>query len=320
MEILNWQKWPRPILALAPMDGWTDSALRTLIKELAEPLIVYTEFVSVDGLTHKSRSQQLLAKAISHREIEKPLVVQLFGKDPEKFALAAKLVEELGAGAIDINFGCPARKVVNSENGGALLCDPELALKIVEQTIMATSLPVSVKTRLGWSDPGQILKLAPRFFELEIAALTLHGRTVKQAFAGKADLTNVYKLKEQFPKQIIIGNGDIVSADQALEVLEKLDGIMIGREAMRRPWIFAKILAKLQGQDFQDPSFAEQAQMQIKHAKLKKQNKGSKGIVEMRKFLASMVRGFEGAAEMRQKLMQIQSLGEIEEVLSEITN
>ncbi len=314
MKKFQWQEQIKPIYCLAPMDGWTDSAFRQVIKKISPEVHVFTEFVCVDGITHKKRSKKLLEKAIKHEKIEKPLIVQLFGRDPEKFALASEMMEELGAGAIDINFGCPAKKVISSGHGAHLLKEPDLAEKIVKATKKATKLDVSVKTRLGWDNPEQIFDFGKMLIEAGADALTFHGRTAKQAFAGKADYKNIFLFKEKNPKQIIIGNGDITNKEKAKKILQKLDGIMIGREATRNFWIFREII----DDNFQLPSFDERAKMLIWQAEQTEKSKGKYGVIAMRKFFATFVRGFEGASEIRQNLMQVEKASEAKKILSKI--
>lgn len=314
MPKFTWKSWSRPFVCLAPMDGWTDSAFRQIVKEIEPRTIVFTEFVSVDGLTHRNRGKSLLEKAISHSKTEKPLVVQLFGKNPEKFALAAAMLEKMGADAIDINFGCPARKVVNHDNGAALLKNPALAAEIVRATKAATSLDVSVKTRLGWDNSAQIFDFGAMLLAAGADALTFHGRTAKQGFTGVADYTNIFAFKEKHPETIVIGNGDIVSAGRAQDVLLKLDGVMIGREAVRNPWIFREIFVA----DFQPPSLAEKITVLLRHAQLAEAAKGKYGIIAMRKFFAAACRGFVGASDVRAKLMTVEDFATAEAIFSEI--
>lgn len=312
----QWQKQNKPIYCLAPMDGWTDSAFRQVIKKISPEVFVFTEFVPVDGITHKQRTKKLLEKAVKHADLEKPLVVQLFGRDPEKFALAAQIMEEFGADAIDINFGCPAKKIIHSGHGSALLKEPELARKIVEATKKATSLDVSVKTRLGWDNPEQIFDFGKMVFEAGADLLTVHGRTAKQAFGGEADYTNIFKLKEQFPEKIIIGNGDITDKEKAKEVLKKLDGVMIGREATRDFWIFKRII---EGDKFVELDFKEKMQILLWQAKQAEEEKGEAGVIAMRKFFAAFCRGFDGASEIRMRLMQVKNVQEAEKIFMSLS-
>ncbi len=333
MKKFSWKNHPKPFICLAPMDGWTDSPFRQIIKEIAPQTIVFTEFVSVDGITHHNRSKELMQKAIFHEKIEKPLIVQLFGKNPEKFALAAKMMEELGADAIDINFGCPAKKVINSNNGAALLKNPQLASEIVQATKQATKLPVSVKTRLGWEDKNQIFDFGELMLKSGADLLTVHGRTAKQKFLGEADLEPIFEFKKKHPNNFIIGNGDIKTVNQALEVLDNLDGIMIGREAMQNPWIFKHIFAKLNSQKILNKAglppchqnyldipetFAEKVKTILKHTKLKEKYKGRKGILEMRKFFAALTKGFNGASNFRNQLVQVETYEQAEKIFREI--
>jgi nifR3 family TIM-barrel protein len=315
MTKFNWKKTAKPVIILAPMDGWSNSPMRQAIKKITPEVITFTEFVSVDGLTHKNRSKNLLQKAIYHEKTEKPLIVQLFGKDPEKFALASSMMEEMGAGAIDINFGCPARKVVGHKNGAYLLQEPDLAYEIVRQTKAATNLQVSVKTRLGWDNPEQIFDFGELMIKAGADALTIHGRTAKQAFTGEADYTNIYKFKKLHPDFIVIGNGDIKDRTKSMELASKLDGFMIGREANANPFIFKQILEP----DF-TPSLNDKIELVLFQAQLAQEQNGQAGVIAMRKFFAFVVRGLEGASEYRKELMQVDNIDEARRIFTKIKN
>lgn len=287
-----WAKLPRPIKVLAPMAGYTDSAFRLLCKEFGADVVI-TELVSADAIAYAKLSvvsYQLSVKVTSNKhnstadllsfyKKERPIVVQLFGKHPEQFGLAAKWISEnLKPDGIDINMGCPARKVVGSDHGAALLKNPDLAVEIVKAVKENTTLPVSVKTRLGWENDDEILEFAPKLVKAEIDAIIIHGRTYKDGFKGKARWDNIYKIKEMFGDElVVIGNGDITgisnsefsaSARVGREGLISnnsknyqlstkncpLDGYAIGRAAFGKPWIFCEAENKYQVSSIPDAS------------------------------------------------------------------
>lgn len=219
-----WKKKDGFLKVLAPMAGYTDSAFRQLCRLMGADLVV-SELISADAIAYNkfkvkrtklktivtSSNNSSTAEMLSFTEAERPFVVQLFGKYPEKFGLAAKWVtENLHPDGIDINMGCPARKVVGSDHGAALLKKPALAVEIVKAVKENTNLPVSVKTRLGWDSDDEILEFAPLLISAGIDAITIHGRTYKNAFSGTARWENIYKVKSDFGKNIsVIGNGDV---------------------------------------------------------------------------------------------------------------
>ncbi|MCF7836337.1 tRNA dihydrouridine synthase DusB [Candidatus Gracilibacteria bacterium] len=311
--MLNWSKLPKPLIALAPMAGYTDSAFRQLVKSLAPTTIVFSEFVSSDALHYKSQKTKSM---LAFSKKEQPFIAQIFGKKPAHFAEAARVVESLGAAGVDLNMGCPARKVVNSLHGSALLKNPKLASEIVEACAKAVKIPVSVKTRLGISDSRNLLDFAKMVEGSGAKLLTIHGRTAKQMYLGEADFAPIYEVKKIL-KIPVIGNGDIDSADKFLAKIGNLDGLMIGRAAVTNPWIFREIENQLSGRNSRTPKTL-QAKLStiLRHAKLMVRAKGEqRGMLEMRKFLANYVKGEAGAKKLRAKLVLIETLAELEKIL-----
>jgi len=362
-----WKELKRPIKVLAPMAGYTDAAFRLLAREYGADVVV-TELISADAIAHtklKVERQKLkvthwfhpersaksgdskdlvfnrvvgtksqsTAELLSFFELERPLVVQLFGKYPEKFGLAAKwITENLKVDGIDINMGCPARKVVGSDHGAALIKYPKLAAEIVRAVRENTNLPVSVKTRLGWDDPETILEFAPLLQKAGLSAgqagidaIIIHGRTYKQGFKGEADWTNVYKIKEMLPELIVIGNGDIgkISNSEFLILASPagrsnqipnsksqfqklpLDGVAVGRAAFGKPWIFS-------GREL---NTSELKKLILHHAELVVVAKGEYGIIEFRKHLLKYLSGFDGARELRKQAVSIKNIKDIRNLL-----
>ncbi|MDP4007943.1 MAG: tRNA-dihydrouridine synthase [Candidatus Peregrinibacteria bacterium] len=326
MPKFSWNNLPHPIICLAPMAGYTDSAYRQLIKMIAPEVICFTEFTNVKGL--KYGSKRTLAQVGFNPEIERPIVAQIFGKEPDDFAGAAKMLEEMGVDAIDINMGCPAKKVVSSDHGSALFKNPNLAAQIVEATAKATSLPVSIKMRLGTKDKDAkfLIDYCKEMESCGAALITIHGRTAKQMYTGIADYELIYEVKKNV-KIPVIGNGDVVSVESAKEKLGNLDGLMIGRGTMGNPWLMAEVWHAFHD-DKNSPdytpyvpplTFSEKLPWTLKHMELSVETKGEKrGVMEMRKYLAMSVKDFHGASEYRQRLVRMETYDEAKKLLLEI--
>ena len=237
----NWEKLRKPYVILAPMAGYTDSSFRQLIKEIAPPVVCITELISADGLSYGSWKTEAMLK---FNEIERPHILQLFGKKIEHFAKAVKIAESMGFDGVDINMGCPARKVVNSMHGSALIKTPDLAFEIVETCVKNTKLPVSVKTRLGWEDDSTLDDFCLGLQNAGAQMITIHGRTTKQAFTGQANWEPIYRVKKKLSIPVT-GNGDIMSGEMAKERLKNLDGVMVGRATFGNPWIMGEVCLAL---------------------------------------------------------------------------
>ncbi|MCX6808942.1 MAG: tRNA-dihydrouridine synthase family protein [Candidatus Berkelbacteria bacterium] len=333
-----WRKLDKPIKVLAPMAGYTDSAFRQLCRELGADVVV-TELISADAIFHQSKNwfrdgdniwksragRDETLQMLQFAESERPILVQLFGKFPEKFAFAADWVtKNIKPEGIDINMGCPARKVVNSDHGAALLKNPQLAAEIVRAVKGNSDLPVSVKTRLGWDSDDQILEFAPKLVEAGIDAITIHGRTYKDGFKGKARWENIFEVKKLFvDRLVVIGNGDIQesgvriqksgarSQDSEVRIKDSgvdLDGFAIGRAAVGKPWIFSK--DEITPEDLK--------KIILRHASLTFAAKGQFGLVEFRKHLLLYLRGFAGAKDLRVKAVAIENLEDVVEILDQI--
>lgn len=317
-----WQKLKSttPILALAPMEGYTDSAMRQLIKTLAPNTLCYTEFTSADAIKYNSEKSK---KKLFFTENERPLIVQLFGKKIENFIEAAKWVEQQGADGLDINMGCPARNVVASEHGSAMIKNPELAAELVHTLTKSVSLPISVKTRIGFAsaDREHFFKFTNKLVEAGAQALAIHGRTSKQGYTGEADWSFVYELKERHPDIVVIGNGDIRSGEIAKECIKHLDGIMVGRAVIGNPWIMKEIAAALKDQSFlaSSISFPEKLPTIQRHCDLLVAAKGQKvAMLEIRKHLASYTKGIRNGANYRNELVRVESPEQVAEILDRI--
>lgn len=298
---------------LAPMAGYTDSAYRQLVKSLAPCTIVVSEFVSSDALHHGSKKT---AKMIDYDASEQPFIVQIFGKKPEHFAEAARFIESVGAAGVDINMGCPAKKVVSSDHGSALLKNPTLAVEIVRATVKATKLPVSVKMRVGIANADAVVDFAKMMEDAGAQMLAIHGRTAKQMYTGTADYEPIYRAKAAVSIPVV-GNGDIVSVESFTQKLGTLDGLMVGRGTVGNPWLMAALAAHIEGRPYTFPTtLAERLPVILKHAALACATKGEAvGMREMRKYLAGYVRGEPGARELRSRLVVVETYAAAEEML-----
>ncbi len=304
-----------PGLALAPMAGVTDHPFRLLAKRQGCPLL-YSEMISAKGLLYNNRRHHNL---LYYSEEERPIGFQLFGSDPQILARAAFRLEEHGGDFIDLNLGCPTPKITRNGEGGALLRNPGLCSEIFKAVAGAVSCPVTVKLRKGWDQASvNAVEIARRAEEAGIKAVTVHGRTVDQGYSGNADWDIIRQVKEALVIPVI-GNGDVDSAEKAVEMLSycDCDGIMIGRAARGNPWIFSSTLSLLQkGKPAVPPSPDQVIHMALRHLALLCQFKGEPAAVkEMRQHAACYIRGFPGAASARQKLIRASSYEAMEEVL-----
>lgn len=303
-----------PFFVLAPMDDVTDTVFRQLIASTAAPDLFFTEFVNVDAL--QSAGRQATLPRLQHEPTEKPLIAQIWGKTPENYYKSAKDIVAMGFDGVDINMGCPAKDVVANGCCSALINNRELALEIIQATKEGSgSLPVSVKTRLGFN----VVDYSWHEFLLnqKLNALSIHGRTKKQMSKVPADwaaIGEVVKLRDKLsPTTKIIGNGDVETRTQGLELAKKykVDGIMIGRGVFTDPFLFAEespwaSLAPRQKQD-----------LYTKHVKLfaKTWKNGEKPVVVLNKFCKVYISGFDGAKELREKLMQAKTIDELLKML-----
>ncbi len=312
-----WNKLDKPILVLAPMAGYTESPFRQLVKEIEPSVVLISELTSVEGLKHGNEKTR---RMIEFAPSESPYYgVQLFGNDTQSFIDAAKVVEDMGADFIDLNFGCPSPKIVNSGNGSALLRDLDASAKMIEALVKSTKLPVSVKMRLGFYNDDDTIQAAKMFESAGITEIAIHGRTTTQKFSGTADWEKIYEVKENVSIPVI-GNGDIDSAEKAKEYIKNLDGIMIGRAAIRNPWIFKQCREIFNGEPVSDmPPIKDQLDLFYRHAVLATEMKGERyAMIELRKHFAHIIRGIPNAAQFRERLIRIETLAELKEIFEEI--
>jgi nifR3 family TIM-barrel protein len=307
-------------LLLAPMEDVSDPPFRAICKDKGAHLM-YTEFISSEGLIRDAIKSR---KKLDIFDYEKPVGIQIFGGDEESLSLAAKIVDATNPDLLDINFGCPVKKVACRGAGAGVLKDVPLMVRLTEAVVKSTHLPVTVKTRLGWDDDTKnIEEVAERLQDIGIQALSIHGRTRTQMYKGSADWDLIGKVKNNPRIKIpIFGNGDIDSPQKAVEYKNRygVDGIMIGRAAIGYPWIFNEINHYVQtGEILPPPSVQERVAVCEKHLLKSVEWKGPiVGINEMRRHYTNYLKGLPGIKDYRLKLVTLKTSEEIIEVLNEI--
>ncbi|MET0392724.1 MAG: tRNA dihydrouridine synthase DusB [Chitinophagaceae bacterium] len=308
-------------LLLAPMEDVSDPPFRAVCKDKGADLM-YTEFISSEGLIRDAIKSR---RKLDIFDYERPVGIQIFGGDEESLSLAAKIVEVTNPDLLDINFGCPVKKVAMRGAGAGVLKDIDLMVRLTSAVVKSTSLPVTVKTRLGWDDATKnIEEVAERLQDIGIRALAIHGRTRTQMYKGEADWTLIGKVKNNPRITIpIFGNGDIDSPEKALEYKNRygVDGIMIGRAAIGYPWIFDEIKHFVRtGEHLPPPAVEERVSVARKHLQKSVEWKGPVvGINEMRRHYTSYLKGLPNIKEYRNKLVTLTQTEEINAVLDEIS-
>ena len=305
-------------LLLAPMEDVSDPPFRRLCKQHGADML-YSEFISSEGLIRDAiKSRQKL----DIFDYERPVGIQIFGGDEEAMALSAKIVATVNPDLVDINFGCPVKKVVSKGAGAGVLKDIDLMVRLTKAVVNSTSLPVTVKTRLGWDEQSiNIEEVAERLQDVGISALTIHARTRSQMYKGHSDWSYIAKVKNN--QRIVIpifGNGDIDSAEKALEYRNKygVDGIMIGRAAIGYPWIFEEIKHYFATRQLlPPPTMADRVEAVRNHLLWSVEWKGERqGVLEMRRHYANYFKGIPNFKPYRQQLVTLDSVEEILKVLN----
>lgn len=320
MKIADIDLGERPVL-LAPMEDVTDPSFRLMCREQGAAM-VYTEFVSAEALVRNINST---TRKLTINDAERPVAIQIYGREAADMVEAARMVEEAKPDILDINFGCPVKKVASKGAGAGMLRDIPKMLAITEAVVKAVNIPVTVKTRLGWDCENKIItELAPRLQDCGIQALTVHGRTRSQMYTGQADWTLIGKLKEDPHIHIpIIGNGDITTPEEARDAFDRygVDAVMIGRASFGAPWIFRDVTRLLRGEDAAPLTIAEKLDL------LRRQVRESierideyRGILHIRRHLAAtpLFKGLPDFRATRIRLLRAESQQEILDIFREI--
>lgn len=315
MKIDNIDFGPEPLF-LAPMEDVTDPAFRLLCKQFGADM-VYTEFVSADALI---RSIKRTEQKLTIHEAERPVAIQIYGRDADTMVEAAKIVENANPDILDINFGCPVKKVAGKGAGAGMLRDIPKLLEITRQVVNAVKIPVTVKTRLGWDDNSKIIvDLAEAIQDCGAKALAIHGRTRAQMYTGEADWTLIGSVKENPRMRIpVIGNGDVTSPERARECFDRygVDAVMIGRGAIGHPWIFEEIKHYLQtGEKMTAHPVTWQIELLKEHVKrsIEWLADERKGIVHSRRHIAATptFKGIDNFKQTRIALLRAETKDEL---------
>ncbi|NOZ63237.1 MAG: tRNA dihydrouridine synthase DusB [Calditrichaeota bacterium] len=307
-------------VALAPLAGVTDSSFRLICRQLGAAL-VFTEMISADGL---ARDSQKTRAYMDFRPEERPIGFQLFGSEAEIMARAAQIAAKLQPDFIDLNFGCPVKKVVKRGAGAALLNDVKLVGKIARAVVKASAVPVTAKIRKGWNKKNEnALDVARELEQSGVAAVTVHGRTQTEMFRGQADWEIIAEIKRKISIPVI-GNGDVTSADDVKKMLDETgcDLVMIGRGALGNPWIFQQANYFLEtGKHLLSPTPKQRLEVILQHLDDRLQGDNKKALFEMRKHLSWYVKGLPGCAQIRAQLFQSNEVSEVKNKLTEyLTN
>lgn len=297
----------KPIVALAPMDGYCDSAFRAICRKVAPDIVVFSEFYSADGLHH---NPELVKRVLTHDPIEHPLVFQIFGNTPEVFLSAGKIIESYGAQWVDINMGCPAKKVVKCGYWSGLMVDRDRAMKIVNILAENLGIPVSVKTRLGWNSAEDLIEFGKSIEQAGAKLISVHGRTYQQEYTGTANWEPMYELQKNL-KIPVLWNGDCKNYEEGMRKKQNLTGFMIARWALWNPWCF------LPGN--YEPTWEERLDVMREHMDRMVVTKGeNRACLEIRKHFTHYLHGFEGVRDYRKRLAMVTSVSQTIGILDEL--
>lgn len=303
-----WHKLKKPFFCLAPMADVTDAAFRYIITKKGKPDILWTEFVSADGLIHPVAKKRLILD-LKYSKKEKPIIAQIFGSNPENVEKASKMIKKLGFDGVDINMGCPDRSVCKQGSGAAMMNTPDVAVEVI-RAAKKSKLPVSVKTRLGFNK-DQLEEWLPILLNENLSAITIHARTKKEMSEVPARWDRVKRaveIRDEMGKDtLIIGNGDVESMEDARKKVKETgcDGVMIGRGIFGNPWFFSE----------HEPTLEEKIKTLCEHVKYFDKWVSQKSFAVMKKHFKAYVTGFDGAKELRMKLMETNSAKEVIKVL-----
>ncbi len=319
MKIRNIDLGEKPLI-FAPMEDVSDPSFRRLCKEQGADLM-YSEFVSADGLI---RDAEKSLRKLDISDNERPVGIQIYGKNPDAMVEAALRVEQAKPDIIDLNFGCPVKKIAGKGAGAGLLQNIPLLIEIASRVVKAVNLPVTVKTRLGWDDTDKpIVGLAEQLQDVGIEAITIHGRTRSQMYKGDADWSLIAKTKENPRLHIpVVGNGDICTPEQAANAFIKygVDGVMIGRAAIGNPWIFSRSKHYIEtGELLPNPTIPQKVELVKRHLQYSLDWKGDYvGVFEIRQHLSNYFKSLPNFKDTRIRLVTEKNPAEIVKILDEI--
>lgn len=317
--MIDWKQVAKPLVALAPMADMTDLPFCLLCKQHKAPMM-FREMVSSEAVVRLNPKTLRMAESDDR---ERPLVQQIFGSDPHVMAEAARIIEErFHPDGIDINMGCPVYNIVHNFNGASLIRDPERATAIIKQMRAAVSVPISVKTRLGWVKDTDCLDFVKVVAEAGAELISLHGRTKEQGYSGVANWDRVGEARAGVPHIPFLVNGDITTPELAKEALRRsgADGVLLGRGALGNPWIFQRIERYLTtGEEVPEPSLEEKIQTVRLHAESQVAHYGERGLVKLRKHLPWYFKGASQFKELRSRLVRIETLAELNGILDGLT-
>jgi len=313
-----WFESSRPVLGLAPMADFTDLPFCRVIRESGAKAVIFREMVSAEALVRGSKRTLEMCRLT---DVERPIVQQLFGSNPESLAQAATLVEKSFApDGIDLNMGCPVHKAVKQWNGASLMREPDKAAAIVKAVKAAITIPLSVKTRLGWSRTDEIVDFFRVLQDAGADAVEIHARTKEQSYAGHADWEAVKAVTRTARIPVLI-NGDITDPESAKQALEQsgAQGLLIGRGALGRPWIFERIQTALAtGNDPGDPPMDVRLDYLRRHAVYQIEHYGKNGLIKLRKHIPWYIKGNEGLRLYRAQAVKISTMEELDKLIEMI--
>ena len=305
-----WLTLPKPIITLAPIAGYTDSAFRLICKKMGAQ-VVYSEMISVDAICFNN---QKTLRMLQHSSQEYPLVFQLFGNDPKKFTQAIKIINQILPAhkkiGIDVNFGCPAHKVTKNGSGAALMNETKIAYQIIKNVCTHSNFPVSIKIRTQAKETTAI-DFIKQIKDLPWTTIMIHGRTFKQGFTGPVDLTTIKKIKQLIPNKIVLANGGINNLNIAQQTLKttQTDGLGLARGAWGNPWLFKEIKKRKKI----NISWSARKKIILEHAKYFLKNNTQ--LEPLRKHLIHYIKGQKNASQLRQQLIQVNTLKELKQIL-----
>ncbi|MGH9760297.1 MAG: tRNA dihydrouridine synthase DusB, partial [Blastocatellia bacterium] len=306
-----------PNLVLAPMAGVTDSSFRRLIKELDGVGLIVTEFISVEGLTRGNLRTNRMMKFLPE---ERPLSIQIFGFNDDRMVMAAEIVEEVGADIVDINCGCPAKKVINAGGGSSLLRNLPQLEKILRRIKAAVSIPVTMKIRTGWDDNSiNAVEVAKIVEGCGGSMIAIHGRTRVQGYSGRANWDIIAKIKESVSIPVV-GCGDVMTPAEAIQRFQEtgVDGVMIGRGAIANPWIFRQTAETMRGESPYQPPFDEKHRVLHRYHELLRDEMPEKALAgKLKQMCGYFTHGLEGGARLRERVFHSQTITEIYDLIDE---